>query len=70
MKKIIVFLCILNFSGCAALIGIKEYESKGDYTRVSFVTGYGFESNVTATDTVDNKRGIRPSTASIQPAKY
>lgn len=60
-----VIVLFSMLTGCAALVGIKEYESKGDYTKISFVTGYGADMSVTASDSLNDQRGIKPSTTLV-----
>lgn len=58
--------CLVDFSGCAALVGIKEYESGKDYTRISFVTGYGLDSSISASDQLHNERDIKPAVHNVR----
>ena len=52
---------VILLTGCVPLItGIKEYKS-GD-TKISFISGFDVSAAANGVDTVDNNRGIRPST--------
>ena len=59
MKRVIVGIVVSYLlSGCAALIGLKSYQS-GD-TKIDFITGYDFGLGANGVDTVANNRGIKP----------
>jgi hypothetical protein len=62
MTAIIVAVVAFNFLtvGCFPLItGIKEYKGS-DGSVIKFVTGADITVGANGTDTVDNKRGIKP----------
>lgn len=60
IAAILLGLIALNTTGCVpAVLGIKTYQS-GD-TRIDFVTGWDASASVNGIDTVNNKRGIAPS---------
>ena len=64
-------LAVSLLSGCVPLItGIKEYKS-GD-TKISFISGFDVSAAANGIDTVDNNRGIKPSTDgyTAKGAKY
>lgn len=68
MKKVIAVAVAVTVSGCAAplLLGVKSYETKN--SRTEFITGADFTFGLNGTDTVDNKRGIKPtSTGMFKP---
>jgi uncharacterized protein YceK len=65
-QVLLAFTCIYFLSGCASIIGIKEYQS-GD-TRISFVTGYDVGAAFNGVDTVDNNRGIKPGAGYVNTA--
>lgn len=50
-------LVLSTLSGCAAMIGIKEYRGS-DGSVMKFVTGYDIGASANAVDTIDNRRGI------------
>lgn len=59
MKKVIVVTILAwLLSGCAAILGVKSYQS-GD-TKIDFITGYDFGLGANGVDTVVNNRGIKP----------
>ncbi len=61
-------LAISMLSGCIPLVtGVKEYKS-GD-TTISFISGFDVSAAANGIDTVDNNRGIRPSTDGYSVSK-
>lgn len=55
--------CVMYLSGCATLAGVKSYESTKDGSRWEFVSGFDFGVSANAVDTVEDRRGIKPSAA-------
>ena len=60
--------CVMYLSGCAALAGVKSYESGTDaggkeYSRIEFISGLDLGVSANGIDTVEDKRGIKPSAA-------
>ena len=53
--------CIMYLCGCSTLLGIKSYESTKDGSKVEFITGYDFGLQANGIDTVEDRRGIKPS---------
>ena len=54
------FALVALLSGCAAIVGIKEYRGS-DGSVMKFVTGYDVGATANGVDTVENTRGIRPT---------
>lgn len=63
MKVILIIAVCTNvfLTGCATLIGVKDYESNAQGTKIHFVTGYGTSATINGIDTVNDNRGIKPS---------
>lgn len=64
MEKVVITVtgiaCIYlaaTLTGCAALIGIKEYKGS-DGSVMKFVTGYDIGASASGVDTIDNRKGI------------
>lgn len=54
-----LILALQCLTGCAAVLGIKEYQGS-DGSRMVFVTGADFRIGANGVDTVDDSRGIKP----------
>lgn len=66
--QIVLVVILLSQQGCVPLItGIKEYKS-GD-TKISFISGFDVSAAANGIDTVDNNRGIKPSTDGYTSSK-
>lgn len=61
MRRLMVVLCAMFWwsvlSGCAALVGIKEYRGS-DGSVMKFVTGYDVGASASGIDTIDNRKAI------------
>lgn len=68
LLQVTAIVLLLTQSGCVPLItGIKEYKS-GD-TKISFISGFDVSAAANGIDTVDNQRGIKPSTNGYSSSK-
>lgn len=63
-------LILIYGTGCAAIIGVKSYESGTgkdgvSYQRWAFTQGLDFGVSANAVDSVKNSRGISPSVTNV-----
>lgn len=59
MRALIAILIVVSLSSCGMLLGVKEIRTAGG-TQIKFNTGFGAEASFSESDTLDNRRGIRP----------
>ena len=60
--SIVGALIVQFLTGCGpVLFGMKDFESTKEGYKINFITGFDTSASITGTDTLDNRKGIRPT---------